>query len=103
MKPISPFRPRRRRLFPWPLKRLALAAAALLGLGLYSGQFTSVSALNPLSTSCNIKGNVSSNGRIYHLPGQRYYSATRINPLNGERWFCSEAEARAAGWRRSRV
>jgi hypothetical protein len=54
--------------------------------------------------NCNIKGNVSSSGeRIYHVPGQRYYSDTRIEPHKGERWFCSEAEARAAGWRRAKV
>jgi hypothetical protein len=52
---------------------------------------------------CRIKGNISENGRIYHVPGQRYYTATRINRLRGERWFCSEAEARSAGWRRSNI
>lgn len=51
---------------------------------------------------CAIKGNISSAGRIYHLPGQADYAATRIDPSRGERWFCSEAEARAAGWRRAR-
>ncbi|WP_165814819.1 thermonuclease family protein [Labrenzia sp. 011] len=56
------------------------------------------------SSDCNIKGNISfSTGeRIYHLPGQEFYSKTRIDTGNGERWFCSEAEARAAGWRRAR-
>lgn len=53
---------------------------------------------------CNIKGNVSTQGkRIYHMPGQRYYDETSISSSHGERWFCSEAEARAAGWRRSKV
>lgn len=53
---------------------------------------------------CDIKGNISSKGeRIYHLPHQRYYHDTRISPRKGERYFCSEAEARAAGWRRSKV
>lgn len=54
---------------------------------------------------CAIKGNVSINTgeRIYHVPGQRYYAETRISPRHGERWFCSEVEARAAGWRRSGV
>ena len=52
---------------------------------------------------CPIKGNINSKGtRIYHVPGGDYYAATRINTRNGERWFCTEAEARAAGWRRSR-
>ena len=57
-----------------------------------------------LVPGCNIKGNVSFNGgeRIYHVPGQEYYSATRIRQDYGERWFCSEADARAAGWRKSR-
>ncbi|CUH40256.1 Thermonuclease precursor [Jannaschia seosinensis] len=51
---------------------------------------------------CAIKGNISDNGRIYHLPGSRFYGPTRIDERRGERWFCSEAEARAAGWRRAR-
>jgi len=51
---------------------------------------------------CDIKGNVSANGRIYHLPGSRDYAATRISTARGERWFCSEREARAAGWRAPR-
>ncbi len=55
-------------------------------------------------SECNIKGNISVNTgeRIYHVPGQRYYKQTRIDQLKGERWFCSESEALAAGWRRSR-
>lgn len=56
------------------------------------------------SGSCNIKGNVNTRGeRIYHLPGQKYYEETEISASHGERWFCSEEEARDAGWRRSKV
>jgi hypothetical protein len=56
------------------------------------------------SGECVIKGNVNTKGqRIYHVPGQKYYNDTRIQASHGERWFCSEAEARAAGWRKSRV
>jgi endonuclease YncB( thermonuclease family) len=52
---------------------------------------------------CAIKGNISAKGsRIYHVPGQRHYAKTRINRSQGERWFCSEREARAAGWRPAR-
>ncbi|WP_212742883.1 thermonuclease family protein [Sphingomonas sp. 2SG] len=59
-----------------------------------------VSAPNP---SCTIKGNVSSKGaRIYHVPGGRDYAKVRIAPPKSERWFCSEAEAEAAGWRPAR-
>ncbi len=54
-------------------------------------------------TNCRIKGNISRRGvRIYHVPGGQYYKRTKIDPGKGERWFCTEAEARAAGWRRSR-
>ncbi|WP_245410301.1 thermonuclease family protein [Dichotomicrobium thermohalophilum] len=49
---------------------------------------------------CAIKGNISAAGeRIYHVPGGYYYGQTRVDESEGERWFCSEAEARAAGWR----
>ena len=55
------------------------------------------------SGRCDIKGNIGSSGkRIYHMPGGRYYGGTRIDTSRGERWFCTESEARAAGWRRSR-
>ena len=49
---------------------------------------------------CQIKGNINSKGvRIFHSPGSRSYGATKINESKGERWFCSEKEARDAGWR----
>jgi endonuclease YncB( thermonuclease family) len=51
------------------------------------------------SGSCLIKGNISENGRIYHVPGSRYYDNTKIDEAKGERWFCTEDEARRAGWR----
>ena len=52
---------------------------------------------------CVIKGNISSSSgkRIYHMPGQQDYDATRISPDKGERWFCTEEEAVAAGWRKA--
>ena len=51
---------------------------------------------------CRIKANISRNSgkRIYHMPGDRDYVPTRISVERGERWFCSESEARSAGWRR---
>ncbi|WP_108837092.1 thermonuclease family protein [Tateyamaria sp. Alg231-49] len=56
----------------------------------------------PPDPSCRIKGNISKNGRIFHVPGQEFYERTGINTDKGERWFCSPAEARAAGWRAAR-
>ncbi|MCF1708883.1 thermonuclease family protein [Tabrizicola sp. J26] len=49
---------------------------------------------------CQLKGNISARGeRIFHSPGQEHYATTVISPSKGERWFCTAAEARAAGWR----
>ena len=56
----------------------------------------------PPDPSCAIKGNVNSSGeRIYHVPGGAFYDRTDIKPEEGDRWFCTEAEAQAAGFRRS--
>jgi hypothetical protein len=53
---------------------------------------------------CTIKGNISKKGeKIYHLPGQNFYEKTIVSPEDGERWFCTETEAQAAGWRKSKV
>ena len=48
---------------------------------------------------CVIKGNRSRRGDwIYHLPGMPFYQQTRPEAI-----FCTEAEARAAGYRRALV
>jgi hypothetical protein len=52
--------------------------------------------------ACRIKGNISESGKIYHVPGSEWYERTQISPAKGERWFCTEVEAKAAGWRASR-
>jgi micrococcal nuclease len=51
-----------------------------------------------------IKGNISytTGEKIYHVPGGEFYEATVIDEATGERWFCTEAEAVAAGWRKSK-
>ena len=49
-------------------------------------------------SACVIKGNEGRNGKIYHMPGQKYYNKT-----NPEVMFCSEVEAQNAGFRRSKV
>ena len=88
--------------------------------GIWAGEFTSPEAYrrseaparrsrnnvqpsSPSRDGCSIKGNVNGNGeRIYHLPGSPSYADTAIDGGRGERWFCTEAEARAAGWRAPR-
>ena len=76
------------------------------GRGLWSGEMVAPSAYRKVAkrqsrpVGCAIKGNISAKGkRIYHLPGQRDYTATRISKAKGETFFCTEAEARAAGFR----
>ena len=48
---------------------------------------------------CAIKGNVTANGKIYHMPWSPWYAQIKMDAERGRRWFCSEAEAVAAGWR----
>jgi endonuclease YncB( thermonuclease family) len=48
---------------------------------------------------CAIKGNVTAHGKIYHMPWSPWYDQIKIDPAKGRRWFCTEAEALAAGWR----
>lgn len=49
----------------------------------------------PPNNTCTIKGNINSKGeKIYHTTESRNYKST-----NPEAWFCTEAEAIAAGYR----
>ena len=95
---------------------ITLAALTISALLLLPTQLaaTSAHAAGPAAGSaltvqaperrCVIKGNVTNSGeKIYHVPGQRYYKATKISFKRGERWFCSEREARRAGWRKSKI
>jgi endonuclease YncB( thermonuclease family) len=79
--------------------------------GLWAGRFETPSTwraearqarpapVAPPQPGCVIKGNINAKGRrIFHVLGQEDYAATRIDTSNGERWFCSAAEARSAGW-----
>lgn len=57
----------------------------------------------PPDPACPLKGNINRRGdRIYHAPGQADYDRTVITAADGERWFCSHEEAKAAGWRPAR-
>jgi hypothetical protein len=78
-------------------------APTIIGLAVV-GSIVAATEFGPILVGCPIKGNISKNTgqRIYHTPGQELYAQTRIDLLSGERWFCSEEDARAAGWRKSR-
>jgi endonuclease YncB( thermonuclease family) len=84
------------------------AAARAEGLGIWQGnampawdyraqRWAAVEQAAP--ENCPIKGNVTKHGRIYHMPWSPWYAQIRIEPDKGKRWFCTEAEALAAGWR----
>ncbi|MER8639315.1 hypothetical protein [Mesorhizobium sp. M1365] len=118
-KAVHPGRTGRRR--PWRLSQRATRLVTVLALL----SFTSVayvatgdqhqlpllhssggssSKVAARKVGCDIKGNINERGeRIYHMPGQEYYLATRVNPARGERWFCSQWEAWWAGWRKAKV
>lgn len=82
---------------PWDYRLLQEERAAPRAVS--RGAPASASASNVRSAGCRIKGNRSRRGEwIYHLPGMPYYEETRA-----EEFFCSEADARAAGYRRSKA
>ena len=62
-----------------------------------AGKWTAVVPEAP--QGCAIKGNVSRSGLIYHMPWSPWYQKVTMSPDRGTRWFCTEAEATAAGWR----
>ena len=76
-------------------------------LGLWSGEFENPwdyrvdsRKSSPAPKGCEIKGNFNAKGaRLYHKPSNPSYSRTIVSSERGERWFCSEAEARKAGWK----
>src|SRR5262245_43285402 len=48
---------------------------------------------------CPIKGQVTGQERVYVLPGTPDYQRVRVQTSRGDRWFCSEQEAAAAGFK----
>lgn len=77
----------------------------LLGMLAQKADKTIIGNVRPATppvTECAIKGNVNREGeRIYFLPGNSAYGKVRMDKGMGERWFCSEDEAVAAGWRKA--
>lgn len=87
--------------------------AALNARGFWAGTFTAPAAFRAAQrqakpaqspVECVVKGNISPNSgeRIYHVAGQRHYENVVINTARGETCFATEAQARAAGWRKAR-
>ena len=47
---------------------------------------------------CPIKGLVRASAKLYALPWSADYARAKVRTERGERWFCSEDEAKAAGF-----
>ncbi len=91
---------------PWDYRRTGqeVASTDVATTGQLQGQTQTVVSdpPNTASNTCDIKGNINREGeRIYHTLASPWYERTIIDLSQGERWFCSEAEAQAAGWRRA--
>lgn len=71
--------------------------AKLAGRGVWS------SFCQTKKEGCIIKGNYrpADNTRIYHTPDCYNYDRITIKPGTSDRWFCSEEEAKKAGFRKS--
>ncbi len=50
---------------------------------------------------CPIKGVIAGDAKTYVAPWSANYDKAKVRTSRGERWFCSEAEARNAGWKPS--
>lgn len=90
--------------------RLAEEKARSSKIGLWTGQAEApwawraererAGAQTP-EQGCVIAGIVDQAGRqLYFGPLDHAYAAKSVNPARGERWFCSDEDARRAGWRR---
>lgn len=92
------------------------AEAAGAGRGLWGANCeptASPAGVAPIPGACEysgtsdpvIKGNISisSGEKIYHVPGGDFYDETVIDESSSERWFCTEADAVSAGWRKSKL
>lgn len=62
------------------------------------GIFSDTCRTTDPKTNCVIKGNIKNGKKTYHLPGCDNYDQTIIDASYGDAWFCTEKEARAAGF-----
>ncbi len=75
------------------------ARAAALGV------FGKCESKVPKDPKCVIKGNIDFpiNKYTYHLPGCTQYETAIVQEDKGEQWFCTEAEARKAGYTKAKT
>lgn len=89
------------------LMEIAISIGIMVVIALFVSEFSRSRSPSPATSltkpGCTIKGNISINtgNKIYHLPGMEDYESTVIDPTQGEKWFCTESEAIANGWRKA--
>jgi micrococcal nuclease len=66
------------------------------GIGVYSNKCTQET--NPIAPKCNIKGNIREGVKYYRFPNCYYYNHTTMELYKGDKWFCTEAEAKKEGF-----
>lgn len=115
-QPLSKYQQRKKNKFLQTVIGIPVMATVALFSMIFNGGYSQESRNNRPATpiravpstlipkpGCKIKGNISisTGAKLYHLPGMEDYEITRIDPIKGERWFCTEQEAIAAGWRKA--
>lgn len=81
------------------------------GLGIWASEFTPpwewregrriAGEVGQLGEDCNVKGILDDDGsQIYLVPTDRDFAGVTVEQSAGEQLFCSDEEARQAGWRR---
>lgn len=69
-------------------------------LGIYSTKCTQT---EPPNATCTIKGNVdtTTDRKVYFLSFCQHYPAVIVHKFEGDDWFCTESEAKKAGFTKS--
>ncbi len=69
------------------------------------GVFGKCESKIPKDPKCAIKGNIDFPLKkyTYHLPGCLQYDTAMVQEDKGERWFCTEAEAKKAGYTKAKT
>lgn len=65
-------------------------------IGVYSPKCTQET--NPTAPKCNIKGNIREGVKYYRFPTCYYYNHTTVELYKGDKWFCTESEAKKDGF-----
>lgn len=59
---------------------------------------TCTQSVNPENPKCNIKGNILHGEKYYRYPGCAQYDTTLVQLHFGEKWFCTEVQAKKSGF-----